>query len=114
MFEVPGIDAGDVAWIERDQFIYFTEVERGLSDPNEWPRFKRDLARALTIALALPAMESNDDRGSSGVSPTVAAVLERVRRRHDPAVEWELFQDRLWQNRRSLLARPHEADPPKK
>lgn len=102
MFEVPGIGADDVAWIERDQFVYFTEVERSLSDPSDWPRFKHDLARALTTALALPAIQSDDDTRSSGVPAPVSALLDRVRRLHDPAVEWELFQNRLWQERRSF------------
>lgn len=105
MFEVPGIDADDVAWIERDQFVYFTEVERELSDPNDWPRLKHDLARALIVALALPAMES-DDRDSSGVPPPVSALLDQVRRLRDPTVEWELFQDGLWKERRSLVDVP--------
>lgn len=109
MFEVPGIDADDVAWIERDQFIYFTEVERELSDPNDWPRFKHDLARALTTALALPPMESDDDTGASGIRPPVSALLDRIRRRHDPTFEWERFQDRLWQERGSLADRPSRA-----
>jgi hypothetical protein len=78
MFEVPGIGADDVAWIERDQFVYFTEVERSLSDLSDWPRFKHDLARALTTALALPAIPSDDDIRSSGVPAPVSALLDRV------------------------------------
>jgi hypothetical protein len=105
MFESPGIDADDMAWIERDQFVYFTEMERQLGDPRDWPRFRHGLALTLQAALGIDpcTVEGGHVGGAvTGVAPPVLASLDSARRRHDPATEWDGFIDRVWSDRRLL------------
>lgn len=93
MFDEPGIDVDDVAWIERDQFVYFVEMERQLNDPADWPRFRSGLVEALAAAFGLSL-----DRDVAG------AVLDGLRCAHDPVVDWDGFKAQLWGDRSALLA----------
>lgn len=51
MFDEPGIDLGsDLAWIQRDQYVYYLEMAHALGvlgNPDDWASFRADLAEAL-------------------------------------------------------------------
>ncbi len=107
MFAERGIGAGDLRWIQRDQFVYFVELEHELSDPRDWPRFRENLAEALNAAFGLDSVGVDADR--AGGEPTVFSsrgrvlqVLEEIRCQHDPVTDWSRFFDALWERRRVL------------
>lgn len=107
MFAEPGIGAEDLGWIQRDQFVYYIEMEHQLSDPRDWPRFRENLAEALNAAFGLDSLSVNADRagGESTVSSRrrrVLQVLDEIRSQHNPVTEWSRFFDALWDRRRVL------------
>lgn len=110
MFDTPGIGAEEVAWIERDQFVYYVEMEHALGDPADWPRFRWGLAAAVTAAFGIGpspvsagAASSRDHVGPAD-SCMLLAMLDGVRLRNDPNVDWDRFCEELWQGRRSFVA----------
>jgi hypothetical protein len=107
MFDHTGIGPHDLAWIRRDQFVYYLNLTHALSDPHDWPRLRRDLLRALTDTFALDHPRPHTSRGATELepaSPPAAAlkVLDQVRARHDPATDWPAFFDALWNSRHHL------------
>jgi hypothetical protein len=92
MFDRPGIGVDDLAWIHRDQFVHYIQLAHALSDPGNWSRFRHDLRRALTAAFGL---DNNAARG-------LLAVLDEIRRHHDPATDWPGFFDTLWNRRHAI------------
>ena len=48
-----GIGQEEIAWIQRDQFAYYLEVERRIADPADWEDFRLRLVVALTAAWGL-------------------------------------------------------------
>lgn len=89
-----GIGVEDLAWIHRDQFLHYLTVTRTTGDPTDWPRFRDAVVEALEAAFGLAPEEA----GPAGAF----AVVEGVRRTHDPANDWEGFLDELWRQRRSI------------
>ncbi|MBA2529269.1 MAG: hypothetical protein H0V19_04805 [Euzebyales bacterium] len=55
MFDRPGIGVEDLAWIHRDQFVYYVQLAHALGDPTDWSGLRHDLLRALTAAFGLDA-----------------------------------------------------------
>lgn len=106
MFTQPGIGLEDLAWIRRDQFIYYVELERGLHDPRDWPGFRERLVEALMAAFALnlgPGVRGADGmRESEGSRGRVRRLLEEVRAGHDPVLDWLGFREALWEARTRL------------
>lgn len=93
MFDQPGIGIEDIAWIQRDQFVYYVEMERALNDATDWPRFRDGLLQALQAAFGL------------NIDPRqVTDLLERLRSCHDPVTDWPAFFDALWDNRAEIRA----------
>lgn len=45
MFDRAGIAAEELAWIQRDQFVYYVELAYALSDPHDWPVLRQHLGR---------------------------------------------------------------------
>lgn len=90
MFDDPGIDVDEIAWIERDQFVYFMEMEHQLGDPTDWPAFRVGLGEALAAAFGwLPeAPEGTDD--------AVLGRLDSARETADPTTEWDRFLEAVW------------------
>lgn len=108
MFGQIGISLDDLEEIDRSQFVYYVTMERTLSDPDDWPRFRADLLEALASAFALDAVcVSNDsalERARNCQRRACALeLLDDVRRRHDPARDWPSFFDALWDGRAVLL-----------
>ncbi len=91
MFDQPGIGIEDIAWIQRDQFVYYVEMERALSDPADWQRFRDGLLQALQAAFGLGI-----DRQQ------VTDLLDGLRSSHDPVTDWPAFFDALWDNRAQI------------
>lgn len=87
MFDEPGIDVDEVAWIERDQFVYFMEMEHQLGDPGDWGRFRIGLADALGAAFGW---------GSHACDRAALQLLDEVRETIDPEAEWDRFLESVW------------------
>lgn len=105
MFNAPGIDAADVAWIERDQFIYFMQMEHQLNDPADWPRFRAAVVEVLSATLggaALGPVALTDGLSRQVRPDPLVASLDAVRSQHDPATEWDRFLAGVWTVRQSL------------
>jgi hypothetical protein len=90
MFGTPGIDVDDLAWIERDQFVYFMEMEHHLNDPVDWPRFRSGLVNALAAAYGW------DPGDTARVAGDVSGLLDAARQVADPTRDWERFCDEVW------------------
>ena len=101
MFDRPGIAIDDLAWIHRDEFVHYVELAHGLSEPQDWPRLREDLLRALTAAFGLDAGNVN---GAQFTSPQRRArdVIDDVRHHHNPATDWPAFFDALWSRRHAI------------
>ncbi len=107
MFEEPGIGVDDLTWIQRDQFVYYVEMEHELSGPRDWPRFRDNLVEALNAAFGLDSVAVNADPTAAQLTmPSrrlqALEVLEEIRSQHDPATDWSRFFDALWESRRAL------------
>jgi len=103
MIDVPGIGAREIAEIERDQFVYFTEMERWLGDPGDRASFRTGLALAIRAAFGLAIASDDSNDADDGRARTPEAVLDRAWQSHDPAVDWPAFIDRVWNDRWALL-----------
>jgi hypothetical protein len=108
MFEQSGIGVDDLAWIHRDQFVHYVELAHASSDPGSWPRFRKDLMRALTAAFGLHAGDTHGGLTSS--QRRALDVLDEIRPHHDPETDWPAFFDALWSRRHAI--RPDLPDPP--
>ena len=108
MFDETGIGPDDLAWIRRDQYVYYLHLTYALSDPNDWPNLRRDLHCALTETFALdhPPPDPPPDAPEPAPEPPAAAlaVIDDIRDRHDPATDWPAFFDALWNARHHLRA----------
>ena len=108
MFGQVGIGLEDLEEIDRCQFVYYVTMERTLSDPDDWPRFRADLLEALASAFALDAVCVNNDPAvererNCQRRARALELLDDVRRRHDPTRDWTGFFDALWEGRGPLL-----------
>jgi len=99
MFGTPGIDVDDLPWIERDQFVYFMEMEHHLNDPGDWPRFREGLVAALATAFGWDPSHALDDARHDD---EVLVLLEAARQVADPAVNWNGFVDEVWSGTRAI------------
>lgn len=108
MFDRAGIAAEELAWIQRDQFVYYVELAYALSDPHDWPVLRQHLRRALTAASGLdhpaPASAAVPHGATSTAPGAVLDLLDHLRGRHDPATEWAAFRAALWEGRHVLRA----------
>jgi hypothetical protein len=101
MFDPPGIGIEDLPWIHRDQFVHYTQLAYVLSDPNDWPRLRQDLLRALTAAFGLDVGDVNGEHQTRRQRRALK-VIDGIRRHHDPAKEWPTFFDTLWSQRHAI------------
>lgn len=93
MFDQPGIGIDDIAWIQRDQFVYYLEMERALGDPGDWSRFRSDLLQALQAAFGIDIDTEQ-----------VLELLDRMSTLHDPLTDWPAFFEALWGHRTQIRA----------
>jgi hypothetical protein len=101
MDEQYGFGVDDLPWIYRDQFVYYGQLAHSLADPHDWPQFRQELLDALTSAFVLDS--GGVARGSLTDSQRRAlAVLDELRRIHDPATDWPAFFDALWARRHAI------------
>ena len=98
-----GIGRDELAWIERDQFVYYATLAFMLGDPSDWPAFRQDMLGALVAARLQPRWLAVSRVGVVGTkgeaSPSQEATLQLLddaRRRVDPASDWEAFLQTLW------------------
>lgn len=98
-----GIGLDEVAWIERDQFVYYATVAFMLGDPSDWPSFRRDMLGALVAAGLQPRWMITSRlcaiepvRVPSQRQEGTLRLLDEVRRDTDPASNWEGFLIELW------------------
>jgi hypothetical protein len=101
VFDHPGIGIEDLPWIYRDEFVHYVELAHTLGDPRDWPRFRQDLARALTAAFGLATGPLDGQRHSPAMDQ-VLEVLDEVCRQHDPASAWSAFFEQLWSRRHAI------------
>ena len=94
--------------LERDEFVYYLTVAYMSVDPANWPAFRRAIHGALVAALYLGEQLQHDGR-TNGASRQfgVLRLLDDVRDRYDPAVNWAGFAIELWDRRKELPAVPH-------
>ena len=108
MFDEPGISLDDLPWIHRDQFVYYVEMAHGLGDPTDWPHFRIDLLEALTAAFGLNRHHPDSNGApAQAIAPRqerALQLLDEIRRRHDPALDWAGFFDALWAGRHRIRA----------
>jgi hypothetical protein len=107
-----------LGWAERDQFVYYLTIAYMLTDPADWPAFRRAIYGGIVAALTLrpaPTGPYPDPRASPDLSRRRRAwlVLDRIRDRHDPAVDWPGFLAELWYRRGELTA-PTPTHPPER
>lgn len=91
MFDRNGVGIDDLAWIRRDQYVHYTTLAHQLGDPHDWPRFRHDLADAITAAFGLHPRRQR-----------VLDLLDAVRTHHGPATNWPAFFDALWARRHEI------------
>ena len=103
MIDAPGIAAQDLVEIERDQFVYFTEMERHLGNPADWTSFRAGLALAIRTALGLGVTNGDSTDADEAEARTPEAIIDTARQSHDPAGDWDRFIDRVWNDRWALL-----------
>ncbi len=106
MFDEPEINLeSDLAWIQRDQYVYYVEMAHHLGDPTDWASFRSDLAEALAAAFSLERTPPWADRRSAEDRRTrerMLNVVDSIRFRHHPATDWDGFFDTLWERRSEL------------
>ncbi len=103
MVEAAGVGLDDIAWIQRDEFIYYVEMAHALRDAGDWPAFRDELIEALNAAFGLDAAAtSTGGDGASSWRSGLRRLLDRLREYHDPAVDWDGFSGALWQARHEI------------
>ena len=98
---------GSPAFIERDQFVYFVTLTHELSDPTDWPTFRRELVAALTAAWGLDTIWTGvppdiQQRDTAVRLDRAFVLVDEIRAGHDPVVDWDAFFDALWDARGPL------------
>lgn len=102
-----GIDE-QLDWIQREQFTYYLTLAYMVTDPTDWPAFRRALYGGLEAALGLapprPAGPYPDPRATQDPEPQqrALALLDEIRDRFDPAINWLGFAFALWDRRHEL------------
>jgi hypothetical protein len=100
-----GIGPAEVTWIQREQFVYFLELERRLAHPADWMTFRLRLVGALTAAWGLdtryPAWQLRHELLSIPQRRALQ-LLDHIRQEHDPATGWTAFREALWLRRHKL------------
>lgn len=99
-----GIRVEELAWIERDQFVYFATIAFMLGDPTDWPSFRQDMLGALVAAGLQPRWLTGSRLGVTDPSDVPAdrqqatlQLLDEVHQNTDPARNWERFLLELWE-----------------
>ena len=106
-----GIGPEEIAWIQRDQFVYYLDLERRLAHPADWLSFRLRLVGALTAAWGLDTRYAARLLRHELLSiPQRRALhlLDHIRQHHDPAVDWVTFREALWCRRHELR---HDLEP---
>jgi hypothetical protein len=98
---------GSPAFVERDQFVYFVTMAHELADPTDWPAFRDELVAALNAAWGLDTVwvelaPRAQARRTAERFQWAYALVDAVRRRHDPSTDWDGFFDALWAGRGPL------------
>lgn len=95
------------AWAERDQFAYYLTLAYMSVDPDDWPAFRRALHGAVLAALYLDR-ELRQGGRINGTSHQlgVRRLLDDIRGRYNPAVNWAGFVLELWERRQELPTVP--------
>lgn len=86
-----GIGPAEVASIQREQFVYFLDLERRLADSADWAAFRLRLVGALTAAWISTAATRPSSCGmSSSASPSdvPCTCSTTSTRTTDPVVHW--------------------------
>ncbi len=105
-WEMLPVDLADdrvFAWVEREQFAYYLTVAYMSADPTDWSSFRRAIHGALVATLYLdrhldadtPAHEAPDQQDA-------VRLLDDIRDRYNPAVNWAGFVLELWARRREF------------
>ena len=94
-----GISVNDVAWIQRDQFLYYLNGARLHGDPGDWASFRLILADALGAAFGF---DDVDARSSDAERLAALGVVDRMRATSPPATSWQGFVDGVWARRREI------------
>lgn len=104
MFE-QGIGPEEIARIQRDQFVYFLDLERHVANPADWLSFRLGLVGALTAAWGLdsryPARLLRHELLSIPQRRALH-LLDDIRQEHDPATDWTGFREALWARRHDI------------
>lgn len=102
-----GIGPEELACIQREQFVYFLEMERRLNHPADWEGFRLGLVGALTPGWGLDARYPAGQLRHELLSvPQRRALhlLDEIRVHHDPVTDWLAFRESLWDWRGELRA----------
>lgn len=91
-----GIGMDDLAWIQRDQFVYYFILARVTHDPIDWPTFRIALFEALNAAFGLGL---DPARPRHLKCMPVFDILDATRLTTDPASEWPRYMEEIWRQR---------------
>jgi len=97
-------------WIRREQFTYYLTIAYMVTDPTDWPAFRRAIYGGLEAALGLapprPTGPYPDPRATPDPEPQrqALALLDEIRDRFDPAINWLGFAFTLWDRRHELTS----------
>ena len=95
--------------IQREQFTYYLTIAYMVTDPTDWPAFRRAVYGGLEAALGLapppPTGPYPDPRATPDPEPQrcALALLDEIRDRFDPAINWLGFAFALWDRRHELI-----------
>ena len=106
-----GIGIDELAWVRRDQFVYYVTMARELHDPHRWPTFRLRLLEALEAAGGIAWIRVDRDLAGEQARTDrrrrqALGLLERVRAGYDPAVCWAGFFEALYDGWVSLSDAP--------
>ena len=104
MFE-HGVGPEEIGWIQREQFAYFLEAERRITDPADWRTFRLRLVVALTASWGLdtryPAHLLRHELLSIPQRRALH-LLDHIHLHRNPVSDWTAFREALWTRRHEL------------
>jgi hypothetical protein len=86
--------------LDRDGFAYYLTLAYMISDPGDWPSFRRAVHGALVTSLYLERrLATFTDPDTAPDQQVAMRLLDEVRERCNPAVTWAGFVLELWARR---------------